>query len=216
MTSVMDHFLRFVDKTDSREKLLRLTQFLIVLVLAWWPGSPLLSQLKVQVLIMRKVLRCFKPLSHGRVALNQITGEHKAANYGLITLKHICFMLYLGLDQLVLLRMLNVIPSNDMTTVLLPKFTNLFWLSALSVDIRINLSIVQMCDKDPTRKEQKAQITARYRTRRRAIRKIIWDVLDSYVVSTYLHYATVYSSIVGLCGITTSVMAMQDLWGGCE
>lgn len=214
MTLSVDHFIRLVDKTDAREKLLRLSQFFIVLILAWWPETVLLSQLKIQVLIIRKVLRCFKPVSHANAARKQLLDEPKSPNYSLIALKHICFMMYLGLDQLVLLRMLNVIPSNEMTLSLLPKFTNLFWLSALSVDIRINLSTIEACDKHPKKQDDEV-LKKVQRSKYVAIRKIIWDVLDSYIVSTYLDYATTYNSVVGACGITTSLLAMQDMWNSC-
>jgi len=68
MAGPIDKYVRFTDVTDVREKLLRWTQFLIVLLIAWLPQTELLPQLKLQILIIRKVLRCFKPLHHVNIA----------------------------------------------------------------------------------------------------------------------------------------------------
>lgn len=216
MATIVDKFIRFVNITDVREKLLRWLQFFIVFTAVWFPQSALLLQLKSQILIIRKFLRCFKPIQHANVAYKHCYSTD--IDY-LFILKNICFMLYLGADQIVLLRMLNLIPKNNFSLVQVPRFANIFWLTALSVDIRTNLNIIKQLDlkksdkvvltKDTTQK--KILRTTRYI----AIRKIVWDILDTYIVSTYLQYMKSYNVIVGMFGMTTSTFALQDTWNKC-
>lgn len=216
MTALVDKFIVFTNITDVREKLLRWLQFFIVFISIWFPQSTILLQLKSQILIIRKVLRCFKPLQHVNTAYKHCSTTN--IDY-LFILKNICFMLYLGADQLVLLRMLNVISKNNFSLVQVPRFANIFWLTALSIDIRMNLNIIKKLDdkklgrgvssQDET---QKKIVT---RTRFIAIRKIIWDILDTYIVSTYLHYMKSNGILIGIFGMITSTLAMQDIWNKC-
>ncbi|SMN22434.1 similar to Saccharomyces cerevisiae YOL147C PEX11 Peroxisomal membrane protein required for medium-chain fatty acid oxidation and peroxisome proliferation [Maudiozyma saulgeensis] len=215
MNASIDKFIKFTNITDVREKLLRWTQFLIVLLIAWFPRIKVLPQLKLQILIIRKVLRCFKPLHHANVAQK----NYKTNSNALLILKNIFFMLYLGLDQIVLLRMVNMLPTNPLTLQLAPKFANLFWLTALSIDIRINLNNMKVMDDDLIQNKSKENRNLqRIQTSQKqynALRKIVWDIMDSYIVSTYLNYMKPYNTLVGIFGMTTSMLALQDIWQKC-
>jgi len=115
--------------------------------------------------------------------------------------------------------MINIIPTNSFTLQQAPKFANLFWLSALSVDIRINLESIKNIEDEvrPNVKNENKSYHRRQTIEKRnnAIRKIIWDVMDSYIVSTYLQYMKPYSSIVGIFGMFTSTLALHDIWKKC-
>lgn len=128
-------------------------------------------------------------------------------------------MLYLGVDQIVLLRMLNVISKNNFSLVQVPRFANIFWLTALSIDIRMNLNIIKKLDDKKLDKgvssQDKTQKKIVTRTRFIAIRKIIWDILDTYIVSTYLQYMKSNGILIGIFGMITSTLAMQDIWNKC-
>lgn len=221
----IDKFIKLTSIVDAREKILRLTQFFIVLLLAWYPQKPILSQLKLQILILRKFLRCFKPIEHSRNAIRLFKNKKTGDNSTLLILKNICFVFYLGLDQIVLLRMLNVIPNNNLTNVQLPKFTNLFWLTALTIDTRWNLKEIATIQRsrklmstkrnDIDKEKRMIQLESLNKKQTNAIRKIIWDILDSFIVSTYLHYINSFNYIVGLSGITTSLMAIKDILEKC-
>lgn len=217
MATLVDKFITFTNITDVREKLLRWLQFFIVFITIWFPQSTLLLQLKSQILIIRKVLRCFKPLQHANIAYKGYYSSN--ADY-LFILKNICFMLYLGADQIVLLRMLNMIPKNNFSLVQVPKFANIFWLTALSVDIRVNLNTIKYLDEEKSdkvisTKEKLQQKKIRRRTWYISVRKLIWDILDTYIVSTYLQYMKSYNLLIGVFGMITSTLAMQDIWNKC-
>ena len=216
MNALVDKFIVFTNITDVREKLLRWLQFFIVFISIWFPQSTILLQLKSQILIIRKVLRCFKPLQHANTAYKHCSSTN--IDY-LFILKNICFMLYLGVDQIVLLRMLNVISKNNFSLVQVPRFANIFWLPAVSIDIRRNLNIIKKLDDKKLDKgvssQDKTQKKIVTRTRFIAIRKIIWDILDTYIVSTYLQYMKSNGILIGIFGMITSTLAMQDIWNKC-
>ncbi|KAG0670203.1 hypothetical protein C6P45_002676 [Maudiozyma exigua] len=216
MAVLVDKFIVFTNITDVREKLLRWLQFFIVFISIWFPQSTIPLQLKAQILIIRKVLRCFKPLQHANTAYKHCYSTN--IDY-LFILKNICFMLYLGADQIVLLRMLNLISKNNFSLVQVPRFANIFWLTALSIDIRMNLNIIKKLDDKKLDKgassQDKTQKKIVTRTRFISIRKIIWDILDTYIVSTYLQYMKSNSILIGIFGIITSTLAMQDIWNKC-
>ncbi|CCD25915.2 PEX11 family protein NDAI_0G01390 [Naumovozyma dairenensis CBS 421] len=225
--------IKFFDTSSGREKILRLLQYLCRFLalqddnLATSPKK----RLELQFLLIRKVLRFLKPLNFIRAASkaydNKLTSD-SLVRYCKIW-KNVAFALYLALDQINLLHMLNLIPLTRFVTQTIPHWTNLAWLLSLFIGIVLDtrkVQIAQTCiyhvkhrsEKDKQNEldgdEDKKVLASARRERSMATRKLLWDILDSLIVLKNLSYIKTNDGYISLAGITTSLMGLQDLWNG--
>lgn len=223
--------IKFFDAAAGREKVLRLLQYLCRF-LSIEKGGPT-KQLERQFLLIRKVLRFLKPLNYLKLASkvydNKLAGD-AFVRYCNVW-KNLAFALYLALDQINLLRMLKVISSTSLTGKMIPKWTNQSWLLSLFLGILMNGRKIQIAQrhideiknakkegsgKDTDKDEEKKVLATVTKERYSAIRKLLWDSLDSLIVMNNLSYLKLDDGYTGLIGITTSLLGMQDLWKATE
>lgn len=125
-------FVKFLDGSAGREKILRLLQYL-ARFLAVQNSSALARQLQTQFTTVRKFLRFLKPLNHLQAAAKFY--DNKLASDNVIRvcniLKNFFFAAYLSLDQVNLLRILKVIPVTILTSKKVPRWSNWCWLFGL-------------------------------------------------------------------------------------
>ncbi|CCH62679.1 hypothetical protein TBLA_0I00140 [Henningerozyma blattae CBS 6284] len=229
--------LKFLDTTVGREKVLRLLQYLCRFI-AIRQHSSVAKQLQVQFVMMRKVLRFFKPLSHVQAASRAFDNKLASDNVLRIgsIIKDLSMAGYLTLDQINLLRIFKLVPVNNLTGKKIPRWTNWLWLfgliSGIVLDLRkANISnkkieilekealLIKTSGEEGTKEKNEESIIQNKKLlvkskleRKAAIRKLVWDALDSYIVLNNLQYLKSGDDRTGLAGMVTSVMAIQDLW----
>lgn len=211
---------KLLDTTVGREKFLRFLQY-FCRVLALQGKSVLAKHLQLQFTMIRKVLRFAKPLNHLQIVSNiynkdlNVNVFNKWFNIG----KNLSLGAYLTLDQLNLLRLLFILPKNELTLKKIPRGANWFWflslLNGIAMDINNLLSLeynLTKIDEEPKDKEVKKIVHKTMTQKYTAIRRLIWDLLDSFIVLNNLNYLNSRDDLVGMAGVITSIFGIQDLW----
>ena len=230
--------VRFLDSSDAKDKVFRLLQFLCKLL---YTGrlSQRAKYLEYQLILVRKFLLILKPLVHLQRAsmLYDDTLTSDQILRFLKVAKSLCYAAYLALDNINLLRMLRLLPTTVIFEIKIPYLTKLMWLWGLifsvSSDLR-NIQVIQLKlaelrtairtnglslinhkgkikgEVDITK--TKAAIKTTSDERYYALRRFLCDVLDTFVVLNSLGYLKSKGEYVALAGMTTSAMAIQDLW----
>lgn len=226
----VSRLVKFLETVNGREKVLRLIQFLTKFIITQ-QSSLELSYLHSQLVIVRKFFRFFKPVNHWRLAMNifnnklsQTDGITRWANI----LKNIFFGLYLFLDQINLLKLLKLVQVNHMTSKRIPRWTNMFWLIALLFGVTLDIRKIQISNQKlkairmSEKKSEDKEVQDNYKTiksskkeRDGAVRRLVWDSLDSVIVLNNLQYLETDARITSLFGIVTSVFGIQDIWNSC-
>lgn len=231
---LLTRLTKLLDTTVGREKLLRFLQY-FCRVLALQGRSTLAKHLQLQFTMIRKVLRFAKPLNHIQAVSNiynkdlHVDTVNKWFNIG----KNLALGAYLSLDQINLLRLLFVVPKNDFTVRMVPRYANWFWLVSLLNGIGMDLnslfnlehSLAQIDDKGKeknTAEINKSRDTTEIKKvvhktmvqKYSVIRKLVWDLLDSFIVLNNLNYLSARDDLVGMAGVVTSLFGIQDLWKG--
>ncbi|CCD26147.2 Pex11p NDAI_0G03700 [Naumovozyma dairenensis CBS 421] len=231
------HLVKFLDTTAGREKVLRLLQYLCR-VIALNQKSPLAKGLQMEFTMIRKLLRFLKPLNHLQLAskfLVMTSGKDedfiiKYCN----VLKNLFFAIYLSLDQVNLFRLLKLIPVTPFTGQKVPRWANFFWLFALVSGIVMDLrkiqtteiqlrnelfakkseqSTTQVAGKTvPSPSFDKTKLKIITKEKYAAVRRLVWDCADSFIVLNNLNYLKSRDDYVGMAGVVTSLFGLQDLW----
>ncbi|AJT90926.1 Pex11p [Saccharomyces cerevisiae YJM1244] len=219
-------FVKFLDGSAGREKVLRLLQYL-ARFLAVQNSSLLARQLQAQFTTVRKFLRFLKPLNHLQAAAKFYDKKLASDNVVRVcnVLKNIFFAAYLSLDQVNLLRILKVIPVTVLTGKKIPRWSNWCWLfgllSGLAMDLRkIQTSHAQIAafvkaksqSQGDEHEDHKKVLGKAYQDRYTALRRLFWDAADSFIVLNNLGYLSSNEEYVALSGVVTSILGMQDMW----
>ncbi|AGO10759.1 AaceriAGR400Wp [[Ashbya] aceris (nom. inval.)] len=212
----LTRLVRYLDSTAGREKTLRLLQYLCRF-LGFQYKSVLARQLQAQFTVTRKLLRFLKPLNHMQLAAklydNKIGPDELLRVTGVV--KNIFSGAYLALDQVNLLRMLRIVPTTPFTATRLPRWTNWMWFGALVAGIVSDLRTLEVAQRRlaTASPEKDAQQVAKTQEERfRAVRRLIWDCLDMFIVLNNLNFLGAQDGSVGLAGVATSLFGIQDLW----
>lgn len=233
--------IKFLDTTAGREKALRLLQYLCRF-LAVQQSSALAKGLQVQFTMVRKILRFLKPLNHLQAASkfydNKLNGDDilRVGN----VIKNLAYAGYLTFDQINLLRILKLVPVTQFTGMKVPKLANWFWfvglISGLVMDVRnIHTSqtkILTIASKASSvspdgsdvekpsdaqfAEETKAAYVTACKQRYAAIRRLVWDSFDTFIVLNNLGYLSSSEDSIGLAGVVTSLLGLEDLWKGTK
>ncbi|EJS41806.1 pex11p [Saccharomyces arboricola H-6] len=219
-------FVKFLDGSAGREKILRLLQYL-ARFLAVQNSSVLARQLQIQFTTVRKFLRFLKPLNHLQAAAKFYDNKLASDNVVRVCsiLKNIFFAAYLSLDQINLLRILKLIPVTALTGKKVPRWSNWCWLfgllSGLVMDLRkIQTSHVQIAtflnansqNQAGEKEDHKKALGKAYQDRYASLRRLFWDATDSFIVLNNLGYLSSNEEYVALSGVVTSILGMQDMW----
>lgn len=221
--------VKFLDTTAGREKVLRLLQYLSRFI-AGNRHSLLAKHIQLEFTMVRKLLRFLKPLNHLQLAtkfLHATEGDNgdlivKYAN----VVKNLSFAIYLSLDQINLFRLLKLIPVTPFSGKKVPRWANMFWLYALLSGIVMDLRKIQLTDarlksllfktvEDGAAQDkvaEKAEVKKVAKERFAAVRRLVWDSVDSFIVLNNLSYLSSRDDAVGIAGVITSLFGLQDLW----
>ena len=230
--------VQFWDGSDTKDKVFRLLQFLCKLLYARRP-SQRAKYLEYQLILVRKFLLILKPLVHLQRA-SMLYDDTLSSDRILRLLKvarSLCYAVYLALDNINLLRMLRLLPTTAVFEIKIPYLTKLMWLCGLLFSIASDLRNIQEVQlklaelrtairteglslvnrKNKIKGEvnitkTKAAIKTTTNERYCAFRRFLCDVLDTFVVLNSLGYLKSKGEYVALAGMTTSTMAIQDLW----
>ncbi|QLL33113.1 hypothetical protein HG536_0E00230 [Torulaspora globosa] len=217
----VSRLIRFLDSTAGREKVLRLLQYLSRF-LAFQQSSVLAKQLQAQFTVVRKILRFLKPLNHLQAASkfydNKLSGDAlvRACN----VIKNLAYAGYLSFDQVNLLRMLRLVPVTGFTAKRVPLWSNWCWfvglLTGLVMDARkIQLAqqrIVALAEEKSEKYEEDKLLAKSYQERGAAVRRLLWDAIDTFIVLNNLNFLHNEDGHVALAGVATSLFGLQDLW----
>ncbi|KAL3233111.1 Peroxisomal membrane protein PMP27 [Nakaseomyces bracarensis] len=222
--------IKYLDTTAGREKALRLLQYLCRFIAAN-QMSALAKGLQTQFTIVRKILRFLKPLNHLQAASklydNRLSGDNIIRLGNVI--KNLAYAGYLTFDQVNLLRILQIVPVTQFTGKQVPKLANWFWFlglaSGLVIDVR-NIHTSQgkllaiaskSADGEDSSTEKysedvKAAYVAACKQRYSAVRRLVWDSFDTFIVLNNLGYLSSSEESIGLAGVVTSLLGLEDLW----
>ncbi|CCF60072.1 hypothetical protein KAFR_0I02930 [Kazachstania africana CBS 2517] len=220
--------VRFLETVNGREKVLRLLQFSLRFISSI-SLFPILADLQAEINIVRKFLRFLKPIQNLQIAAKFYSNDSLADGATIRCLniiRNLLFGVYLGLDQINLLRILKVLPTTLFYSKTVPFYTNLFWLLSLFCAISIDVLHVIMCCSSSTNKPAsakdidddknlKAVKASMVKKRKVYVRKWLWDVMDTIIVLNFLQFVNNGDRLVGLLGMVTSWYGIQDVWGDC-
>ncbi|CCK72628.1 Pex11p KNAG_0K02650 [Huiozyma naganishii CBS 8797] len=228
--------VQFLDTTAGREKLLRLLQYLCRFLASrgsLGPGKYLAKTLQLQFTMVRKLLRFAKPLNHLQLAAKFYDARLDAdsAVRALQVAKNLMFAVYLTLDQVNLLRILKIVPTTQLTGNKVPRWANWFWLLALVngllLDVRnLQVSLAKLAqlkgaetsekqaeaNGQPTEEAAARTFQAVAKQKFAATRRLVWDAADTFIVLNNLGYLHSNDGSIGLAGVFTSFLGLQDLW----
>ncbi|SCU82668.1 LAMI_0C00386g1_1 [Lachancea mirantina] len=212
--------IKLLDSTAGREKVLRLLQYLCRF-LGFQYSILLAKHLQAQFTTIRKVLRFLKPLNHLQAASrfydNKISGDNIARWCNVF--KNVAYAGYLTLDQVNLLRILKLVPVTKTTGERVPRWANWFWfaglLSGLVLDFRrlyVSQERIKTLIVESQPSDEKKLLLQSYEARKASLRRLVWDSLDTFIVLNNLKFLKYPDGSIGLAGVATSLLGLQDLW----
>ncbi|SCU98987.1 LANO_0F00386g1_1 [Lachancea nothofagi CBS 11611] len=219
----ISRLVSLLDTSAGREKVLRLLQYLCRF-LGFQYSSILAKKLQMEFTTVRKILRFLKPLNHLQAASKFY--DNKIANDNVVrwcnVAKNLAYAGYLTLDQINLLRILQLVPVTKLTGVKVPRWTNWCWfaglVSGLVLDLRklqVSQDRIQALVTDDGQKESGAlELAKHYEDRASALKRLLWDLLDTFIVLNNLKFVDSPDGSIGLAGVATSLFGLQGLWEG--
>lgn len=211
----ISRLIRLLDASAGREKVLRLLQYLCRFLGDQY-SSVLARKLQGEFTVVRKILRFLKPLNHlqqaSRLYDNKISNDNVQRWCNVV--KNLAYAGYLSLDQVNLLRLLRVLPTTEVTGVRVPRWANWCWLAGLVAGLALDLRKLQVVQERvrALTVTEKPQLAAQYAERGAALRRLLWDALDTFIVLNNLGFVRSRDGTIGLAGVATSLFGLQGLW----
>ncbi|CEP61050.1 Pex11p LALA0_S02e05622g [Lachancea lanzarotensis] len=218
----VSRLISLLDTTAGREKILRLLQYLCRF-LGYQYSSILAKKLQTEFTTVRKILRFLKPLNHLQLASkfydNKISNDNVVRVFNI--LKNLAYAGYLTLDQINLLRILKLVPVTKTTGITVPRWANWCWLGGLISGLVLDLRKLQVTQEHIklgliTNHDEKdlktSQLTKHYQDRAAALKRLLWDSLDTFIVLNNLQFLQSPDGSIGLAGVATSLFGIQSLW----
>ncbi|OAL32902.1 hypothetical protein AYO20_07693 [Fonsecaea nubica] len=221
------HYLRFVATTVGRDKVLRTIQYFSRFY-AWYlyrtnnPTSAIQpwTTLKNQFGLTRKILRAGKFVEHIRAASELYDAAVKSGNGDKIVqylqvLRQIGYGGYLFFDMTTLLDAMGVKKDARAKSVQITAYK--FWLTGLIASAlagvyntyKLRERARAVDEKDAEAKLEKVKIA---RQQQSVNIQLISDLCDLTVPSTILGYTNLDDGIVGLAGVTSSLLGIYGAW----
>ncbi|SCU92670.1 LAFA_0F12112g1_1 [Lachancea sp. 'fantastica'] len=218
----ISRLISLLDTTAGREKILRLLQYLCRF-LGYQYSSILAKKLQTEFTTVRKILRFLKPLNHLQLASkfydNKISNDNVVRVFNV--LKNLAYAGYLTLDQINLLRILKLVPVTKTTGIQVPRWANWCWfaglISGLVLDLRKlqvtqeHIKVLLVTDNDE-KNMNASKLTKHYQDRAAALKRLLWDSLDTFIVLNNLQFLKSPDGSIGLAGVATSLFGIQSLW----
>ncbi|VDB99796.1 unnamed protein product [Peniophora sp. CBMAI 1063] len=223
--------LKVLSTTLGRDKVYRAIQF-FARFLAWYlisRGQSLeaarWNALKNHLGTARKLLRLGKPVEHLQAALRtaQTTGEIKEQ----VTMigRQLGYFGFLAYDALVWANAIRFITLKPDTAKAVNKTSNRFWLAGITFSIlhcifktarlTSEAQALRFADEkdiggDNVRQTRLYGLNA---VRNATRRQLLMDVLDFWIPAANLELVHFNDGFLGLCGLATSLLALQAQWG---
>lgn len=210
--------IKFLDSTPKREKAFRLVAYLsrflsYYLQRKGFSGALVrqFQDLKGHATFIRKGMRFLKPLNHLQTASKAYDNKlQDNVLQGTIVAKNLAYAVYLSLDSITWFKMLGLVDKKKLPNI--AKWASRFWLLGLisglvnSVRLlRINSAKLHSADEKTDTKALSEKI---YQDKR----KIVWDLLDTFICLNTLNYLHFSEGDVGFAGVITSIMGLKDMW----
>lgn len=216
--------VKFWDSTPKREKSFRLLAYLsrFLSYYAYKKGYPketieMFKGLKNHFSFIRKGMRFFKPVPHLQTAAKAYDNQLMDPVLQVTTIiRNLGYAGYLGIDSVVFAKMLGLIDAKKWPN--LSTYASRFWLLGLVAGIIHSLRIITSLSnykKDSvTTTDEKTKVDEKSIGKQlyQAKRKLVWDLLDSFIALNTLNYLHFTEGDVGLAGVITSLMGLKDMW----
>ncbi|CAX41330.1 peroxisomal membrane protein, putative [Candida dubliniensis CD36] len=224
----LSKLIKFWDSTPKREKTFRLLSYLSRFLgyYAYKKGYSketieLWSNLKGHFTFIRKAMRFFKPINHLQLASKAYDNKLMDPILQFTTIiRNLGYAGYLTIDAIVFFKLLGIIDKKKYPN--LGKYASRFWLigliSGLINSLRIIYSLnsyennIEKQGEEINEKEKQVDINAINQKLYQAKRKLIWDSLDTFIALNSLDILHFTEGDVGLAGVITSLLGLQDLW----
>lgn len=211
--------LKFLDTTPKKEKCFRLvaylSRFLSYYLYRTGYSSEVINvfkELKAQVTFLRKGMRFLKPLNHLETASK--TFDNKLMDPILqktTVIRNLGYVGYLTIDGFIFLKMLGLVDKKRFPTG--STWASRFWLIGLIAGVINSLRTISINNSKLSNTDDE-KVDAKEINQKifKAKRKLIWDLLDSFIALNSLNYLHFTEGDVGLAGTITSIMGLKDLW----
>ncbi|KIW95999.1 uncharacterized protein Z519_03065 [Cladophialophora bantiana CBS 173.52] len=221
------HYLRYVATTVGRDKVLRTIQYFSRFY-AWYlyrtnnPTSAILpwTAIKNQFGLTRKILRVGKFVEHIRAGSELYDAAVKSGNGDKIVqylqiLRQIGYAGYMFFDMMTLLDAMGV--KKDPRAKSIQATAYRFWFTGLVASAlagiyntyKLRQHARAVDEKDAEAKVEKVKIARQQQT---VNIQLISDLCDLTVPSTILGYVNLDDGIIGLAGVTSSLLGMYGAW----
>lgn len=217
--------LKLMESQVGRDKVLRVVQyfarFMSFYVFRKGYTKETIAQwktLQTHVSLCRKLFRLGKPLAH----LKTISAAyHNKTADPMIRATTICrnfgFMGFLSLDSLVWLHLSKVRPFRPETFKRIQQIAFRFWAFSLASGVVSDLYRLNKVHrtKQALMAEKETDLTSIKKVQDEkfaATKQLLWDLMDSTIPLTGLGITKFDDGFVGLCGLTTSLFGLKQVW----
>ncbi|CAI5760538.1 unnamed protein product [Candida verbasci] len=217
----LSKLVRFWDSTPQREKTFRLLAYLsrFLSFYTYKKGYNadivnMFKSLKNQFSFIRKGMRFFKPVNHLQTVAKTFDNKLMDPILQITTVvRNLGYAGYLTLDGIIFFKMLGVIDSKKWPN--LATYASRFWLIGLVAGIINSLRIIYSLNNyESSVKDEKEQVDYKQIQNKlySAKRKLIWDALDAFIALNTLDILHFTEGDIGLAGVLTSLMGLEDMW----
>ncbi|EMG50143.1 PEX11 Peroxisomal membrane protein PMP27 [Candida maltosa Xu316] len=213
--------VKFLDTTPKREKTFRLLTYLSRFLgyYAYRKGYSketieLWANLKANFTFIRKALRFLKPINHLQLASKAYDNKLLDPILQATTIiRNLAYAGYLSIDGVIFFKLLGIIDSKKYPN--LPKYASRFWLVGLIAGLINSLRIIvslRNYEKQEGDNEKETDVVAIKEKLYQAKRKLVWDLLDTFIALNSLNILHFTEGDIGFAGVITSLMGLVDLW----
>lgn len=210
--------LRFLDTTAKKEKSYRLVAYLSRFLSFYLYRSGYSSEvvdvfknLKSQVTFLRKGMRFLKPLNHLETAAK--TFDNKLMDPILqktTVIRNLGYAGYLTIDGFIFFKLLGLVDKKTWANA--STWASRFWLLGLLAGICNSLRLYQINAAKWASEDEKIDVAEVKGKIYKAKKKLVWDLLDTFIALNSLNYLHFTEGDVGLAGVITSIMGLKDQW----
>ncbi|CAK9440067.1 uncharacterized protein LODBEIA_P41670 [Lodderomyces beijingensis] len=213
--------VKFWDVTPQREKTYRLLAYLSRFLgyYAYRKGYSketidMFINLKNQFSFIRKGMRFFKPISHLQAAAKAFDNKLMDPVLQATTvIRNLGYAGYLTIDAFLFGKMLGIVDKSRFPEA--AKYASRFWLLGLVAGVVNSLRIIYTLssyEQNPEDEKSATDLATIKQKLYSAKRKLVWDLLDSFIALNSLDYLHFTEGDVGLAGVLTSIMGLEDYW----
>ncbi|RCK57374.1 Peroxisomal membrane protein PMP27 [Candida viswanathii] len=213
--------VKFLDTTPKREKVFRLLSYLSRFLgyYAYRKGYSketiaLFANLKGNFTFIRKAMRFLKPINHLQLASKAYDNKLLDPVLQITTIiRNLAYAGYLTIDGVIFFKLLGLIDAKKFPN--LATYASRFWLIGLIAGLINSLRIIYSLkdyEHQEGDKEKETDAKAIHTKLYAAKRKLVWDLLDTFIALNSLDILHFTEGDVGFAGTITSLLGLEDLW----